>query len=653
MQPGDLEKQEFGLDIFSNRTVSHRLGLALCGLISLASLGWALDVYRELGMSFMNEQFFAMVMAIALPAVLLMYRADRSDLLQAAPIYDWLLALVGFANGVYVAIYYPDILDRLYTSPEDAVIAGSVFVGLIAEGLRRTAGKVLFLFLMFILLFGFFSHYLPFNFRGEEISYARYVVFLGLDSNGLLGLALKVSTTMITAFLLFGFVLEKAGGAEFFTDFSKSVVGAKRGGSAKIAIVASSLFGSISGSAVSNVVSTGVVTIPLMRRSGYSNEDSAGVEAVASTGGQLMPPMMGIAAFLMAEILQRPYSEIVIAAIIPALLYYIALFTHVDLLAVRDRIKPLQASQIGKLGPIFSKGWLFFIPFVVIIMGLFTFNLQPETAAVYGSVSLLPIGLFLGYGTIKLSLRDALPILVRAGQAALEIMMISAAAGIIIGVLNISGLGFALTLELVYMLDGNLLILLLVVASMSIVLGMGMPTVGVYLLLATLLAPSIVESGIPALAAHLFVFYFGIMSLITPPVAIAAFTAATLARADAFKTVWAAVRFGWVAYLIPFLVVASPVMIMDGTWPHIAASFVTAVAGVWFVTATIVGVWRGPMNVMIRSAFLVGGLLLIVPTDLGTLAIAANVIGVVLAVVLIASSAFGQQRLPETCITVV
>lgn len=653
MQPGDLEKQEFGLDIFSNRTVSHRLGLALCGLISLASLGWALDVYRELGMSFMNEQFFAMVMAIALPAVLLMYRADRSDLLQAAPIYDWLLALVGFANGVYVAIYYPDILDRLYTSPEDAVIAGSVFVGLIAEGLRRTAGKVLFLFLMFILLFGFFSHYLPFNFRGEEISYARYVVFLGLDSNGLLGLALKVSTTMITAFLLFGFVLEKAGGAEFFTDFSKSVVGAKRGGSAKIAIVASSLFGSISGSAVSNVVSTGVVTIPLMRRSGYSNEDSAGVEAVASTGGQLMPPMMGIAAFLMAEILQRPYSEIVIAAIIPALLYYIALFTHVDLLAVRDRIKPLQASQIGKLGPIFSKGWLFFIPFVVIIMGLFRFNLQPETAAVYGTVSLLPIGLFLGYGTIKLSLRDALPILVRAGQAALEIMMISAAAGIIIGVLNISGLGFALTLELVYMLDGNLLILLLVVASMSIVLGMGMPTVGVYLLLATLLAPSIVESGIPALAAHLFVFYFGIMSLITPPVAIAAFTAATLARADAFKTVWAAVRFGWVAYLIPFLVVASPVMIMDGTWPHIAASFVTAVAGVWFVTATIVGVWRGPMNVMIRSAFLVGGLLLIVPTDLGTLAIAANVIGLVLAVVLIASSAFGQQRLPETCITVV
>ena len=242
-------------------------------------------------------------------------------------------------------------------------------------------------------------------------------------------------------------------------------------------------------------------------------------------------------------------------------------------------------------------------------------------------------------------LHDAVPILVRTGQSALEIMMISAAAGIIIGVLNISGLGFALTLELVYWLDGNLLVLLLVVASMSIVLGMGMPTVGVYLLLATLLAPAIVESGIPALAAHLFVFYFGIMSLITPPIAIAAFTAATLARADSFKTVWAAVRFGWVAYLIPFLVISSPVMIMDGSWPHVAASFLTAVAGVWFVTASIVGVWREPMTRTVRGAFLLAGLLLMVPTDLGQLAIVVNVIGVVAALVIIVSSGFGQQRI--------
>lgn len=295
--------------------------------------------------------------------------------------------------------------------------------------------------------------------------------------------------------------------------------------------------------------------------------------------------------------------------------------------------------------PVFRQGWLFFVPFLVIIIGLFRFNLQPETAAVCGTVSILPIGYFLGYGGVKLFLHDAVPILVRTGQSALEIMMISAAAGIIIGVLNISGLGFALTLELVYWLDGNLLVLLLVVASMSIVLGMGMPTVGVYLLLATLLAPTIVESGIPALAAHLFVFYFGIMSLITPPIAIAAFTAATLARADSFKTVWAAVRFGWVAYLIPFLVISSPVMIMDGSWPHVAASFLTAVAGVWFVTASIVGVWREPMTRTVRGAFLLAGLLLMVPTDLGQLAIVVNVIGVVAALVIIVSSGFGQQRI--------
>jgi len=645
MESQGIDKQELGLAMFSNQSASHRLGLVLCALISVASLGWAVDIYRELGMSFMNEQFFAMVLAMALPAVLLIYRADRSEPGQPAPLQDWLLAVAGLANGFYVAIWYPDILDRLYTSPKDAVIAGSIFIGLVAEGLRRTAGKVLFSFLVFFVLFGFFSHYLPVNFRGEEIAFARYSVFLGLDSNGLLGLALKVSTTMIVAFLMFGFVLEKAGGAEFFTDFSKSLVGGKRGGSAKISIVASSLFGSISGSAVSNVVSTGVVTIPLMRKSGYTNEHSAGVEAVASTGGQLMPPMMGIAAFLMAEILQLPYSDIVVAAIIPALLYYIALFSHVDLLAVRDKINPLPLTERSGLMPVFRQGWLFFVPFLVIIIGLFRFNLQPETAAVCGTVSILPIGYFLGYGGVKLFLHDAVPILVRTGQSALEIMMISAAAGIIIGVLNISGLGFALTLELVYWLDGNLLVLLLVVASMSIVLGMGMPTVGVYLLLATLLAPTIVESGIPALAAHLFVFYFGIMSLITPPIAIAAFTAATLARADSFKTVWAAVRFGWVAYLIPFLVISSPVMIMDGSWPHVAASFLTAVAGVWFVTASIVGVWREPMTRTVRGAFLLAGLLLMVPTDLGQLAIVVNVIGVVAALVIIVSSGFGQQRI--------
>ncbi len=630
--------------VFSDRSLSERLGMVLSGMLCFGSLAWAIDLYRSIGLSFMNEQFFAAMLSIAIPAVFLLYRVNNGKKGEPAPLYDWIISGISFVTGVYVAYNYPDILDRFFEAPIDAVICSTIFILTIAEGLRRTAGRTLFFFLVFFVLFGFLSYLLPFSFRGEELSYQRYTTFLGLDSNGLMGFAMQVSTTMVVAFLLFGFVLERAGGAAFFTDFSKALVGQRRGGAAKIAVVASSLFGSISGSAVSNVVSTGVVTIPLMERSGYRKEDAAGIEAVASTGGQIMPPMMGIAAFLIAEILQRPYSEIVIAALIPALLYYWAVFVHVDLLAARHNIKPLSSKEVPRLRPIVKKGWLFFIPFVVIIVGLFNLHLQPETAAFYATLSIVPIGIFLGYHWDKLHLRDFVPIMMRTGHASLEILMISAAAGIIIGVLNISGLGFGLTLELVSLLEGFVIILLLVVAVLSIILGMGMPTIGVYLLLATMLAPSIIEVGIPDLSAHLFVFYFGLMSLITPPVAIAAFTAAAVAKANSFQTAWASVRAGWVAYLIPFLVVASPVMIMQGDWVHIILSFLTALIGVWFTTVAIVGQWRSKMPMALRLVFTLTGLLLIIPTDIKDLSIYTNVTGFILALILITTGAFGLQR---------
>lgn len=616
----------------SGLPATYMLGLVLSGLLCVGSLAWGLDVYREIGMSFMNEQFKAGMLALAMPAVFLLFRASGASQPAPAPLYDLAIAAATAGAAGYLALYYPFILDRLYQAPTDAVIAASILILGIAEGLRRTAGRTLFFFLVFFLLFGFYSHYMPFAIRGEQTDFSRYVVFLGIDINGLFGFALHVATTMIVAFLLFGFVLEKSGGAAFFTDFSKALVGRKRGGAAKIAVIASGLFGSISGSAVSNVVSTGVVTIPLMRKSGYTRETAAGVEAVASTGGQLMPPLMGIAAFLIAETLQKPYAAVVVAAIIPALMYFWAIFVHVDLLAVKNNIKPLSGADIPRLRSLSLKDFLFFVPFVVIVYGLFFLFLPPETAAIYATVSIIPIGLFLGYKGEKLRVRDTIPLLMRTGKAALEILMISAAAGIIIGVLNISGLGFALTLELAVFLGDAVVVLLIVVAILSIILGMGMPTVGVYLLLATLLAPAIVEVGIPDLSAHLFVFYFGLMSLVTPPVAIAAFTAATVARADSVKTAIAAVRVGWVAYFIPFLIVTSPVFIMQGSWLHIGLSFVTALVGIWFVTSAMVGFANAQLTPVLRLAFASSGLLLLVPTDIGTLSMATNVAGLALGV---------------------
>ena len=434
---------------------------------------------------------------------------------------------------------------------------------------------------------------------------------------------MKVSTTIVLAFMFFGFLLEPAGGARFFTDISAGLMGRFRGGSSKIAIVGSSLFGSISGSAVSNVVSTGVITIPLMKRGGYPTHSAAALEAVASTGG----PMMGVAAFVMAELLQIGYAEVVIAALIPAILYYAALFIQVDLQAARDGILPIEKSLIPRLLPVASRGGIFMTPFVVIVLCLFRWSLQPETAALYAALTLLPIGFLLGYGGDRLSFRSLLASFVKTGKAGLELLMIGGAAGAIIGVLNISALGFALTSELVGIAGGSLAILLILAAIVCILLGMGMPTLGVYILLATLVAPAIVELGVPDLSAHLFVMYFGMMSMITPPVAIAAFAAATLAGAPMMKTGWQAVKYGWSAYLIPFVFIMSPALIMQGGALEVALSFTTALFGVLLVSVAVTGFLFTTIPAAFRAVYAVAGLALIVPVYAFAVAPWLNLVG--------------------------
>ena len=293
-------------------------------------------------------------------------------------------------------------------------------------------------------------------------------------------------------------------------------MGRYRGGSAKIAVTASSLFGSISGSAVSNVVSTGVITIPLMRKGGYPAHAAGAIEAVASTGGQLMPPMMGAAAFVMAEFLQIGYRDVVLAALIPAILYYVALFIQADLFAARGGITRVDPELIPARLKVLRAGWPYIVPFAVVILCLFHFNLRPHASALWAAGSLIPIGLLLGYKGERMSWRAAVAALGRTGAIVVQIVMIGAMAGIVIGVLNITGLGFALTQAIIQFAGGNLFLILVLAALISIVLGMGMPTLGVYLLLATLVAPSMVEVGIRPMAAHLFALYFGMLSMITP-----------------------------------------------------------------------------------------------------------------------------------------
>ena len=434
-----------------------------------------------------------------------------------------------------------------------------------------------------------------------------------MDVNGILGLPLAVAATIVIAFLIFGHLLNASGGSRFFTEIAMLSMGRFRGGPAKIAVVGSALFGSVSGSAVANVVATGVVTIPMIKRSGYPAHRAAAIEAVASTGGQLLPPVMGASAFLMAEFLQIPYSEVVLAALVPGILYYVALFVQADLEAAKLGAGRVSGEEMpeakGVLGGIY-----FAVPFVVLIAALFKYNQSPQLSALLAAVVLIVLAIIFGYRGARLNLRGIVAVLYSAGFAALDIILVTVAAGIVVGVLGISGLGFNLTLTLVEVGEGSLAILLILAAGVCILLGMGLPTVGVYVLLAALVAPALTKVGVEPIAAHLYVLYFGMMSMITPPVAIAAFAAATVAGANPMKSGWSAVQFGWMAYVVPFIFVMSPTLILIGDPASIVLAVVTAVAGIWFVSMALAGYFMRRLSVLTRIVLALAGLSALVPS---------------------------------------
>jgi len=627
----------------------RRLGLTFAGLLTLASLAEALDLFRAAGIVLLNEQLLAIMLGLGLAALYLLKPARPGTPRRAVPWYDWIGAALGLGVCFYAAWNYERILEQLYMRPPEVVALGAIILVLVVEGLRRTVGSFLFWFVLFFVAFGFFGYLIPGHFQGQRVAVDRLLIYLGLDSNGLLGIPLTVVSGIVIPFVYFGNLLERSGGAQFFTDISAALMGRYRGGSAKIAIVASSLFGAISGSAVSNVVSTGVITIPLMRKAGYPAHTAAAIEAVASTGGQLMPPMMGAAAFLVAEFLERPYTDVVLAAIIPALLYYTSLFIQADLIAARDNLPRVDPSAIPRSVPVLKSGWPYAIPFVVIVVVLFGFNVRPQTAAMWAIGTLIPVGLFLGYKGKRMVISTMVHMLGQTGAAMVQLLMVASMAGIVIGVLNITGLGFALTQAIITFAGGNEFFILALAAAISIFLGMGMPTVGVYLLLATLVIPSMVEAGVHPFAAHMFAFYFGILSMITPPVAAAAFAAATLAECNFMRTGWSAVTFGWPAYVVPFLFVLSPQLLMMGGAPMILLVSLTALAGVWLISIGAVGYFAGRLGLGYRFLFGVAGIGVLLPANAVPYGLWTDAAGAVLAIVLILLRlGYGRKRVTTT-----
>ncbi|MFZ8878020.1 MAG: TRAP transporter permease [Paracoccaceae bacterium] len=555
------------------------------------------------------EQILLVALAFALAVAFL----SRPGSLHSLSI---ILAILSLLFGSWLAIRFPVLSENVFYHPTEALVVSLLGILLILEAVRRTMGWSLIVILGLVCLYALFSSNFSGPLQSRSISPDRLLKFLILDSASLAGAALTIAVAVVVPFLILAQLLLATGGAKFFSDFSLALAGRKRGGAGKIAILGSAFFGSVSGSAVSNVASTGAITIPMMKDGGYQKETAGAIEAAASTGGQLMPPIMGAAAFLLAENLQANYIDVMKAALIPSILYYVSLFMFADLEAGRRQIDRVPEHMIPNLSAVIKRGWFVFIPFALILIALFNFNLRPETAALVAVLSFIIISVFLRYDGSKLDISLFLKSFISAGKAAVEIILICAIAGMIIGLVARSGLSFGLGFFLVQLGKSSLLLLLIVTAVVCIVMGMGLPTVGVYLLLASLAAPPLVELGLNPMAAHLFVLYFGMLSMLTPPVAIAAFVAANLAKADAMRTALEAVRIGWPAYLIPFIFVATPELLLNGSLPMILIVFLKSLIGVAIITSGIVGFWKVGLNSFERLLLMISGIVVLLPLSL-------------------------------------
>src|SRR6266571_1112675 len=411
----------------------------LAVVLTCAAIALSADLFRMAGLSLYTEQVLAGLLAIATPLVFLhVSAAGERGRADAVPWYDLAAAIIGFLAAAYLAVRYASLSELTTKQPWDGLVAAGALLVLFLEGLRRTSGAALFYTTLAFIALAMFGGALPGEFAARSIPLPRLAYYLVWDSSAIL----------------------------------------------KIAIVGSSLFGSISGNIVSNVMTVGTVTIPLMKRAGFRPHLAAAIEACASTGGQITPPVMGIAAFIMAEFLQVPFYEVALAAVIPALLFYVALFIQVDLEAAKSRILPMPREEIPRLGRVLREGWYFLLPLAALVYSLFGLNYEPEMAGLVATAIVLALGIVIPFRGKRIGVRDLGVMLRDAGIAVLDLFMLGAAAGIMIGALNYSGVGFTLTLVLILLAGGSLVALLVLSAVANIILGLGLPTVGVYIVLA-------------------------------------------------------------------------------------------------------------------------------------------------------------------------
>lgn len=571
-------------------------------LLPIACILYVADVQTYLGIQIYKEQYLGVFIALFLSSVFLNVPAAKSSPRDRVPWYDWILVVISLVIFGNVMLFYRELVVMVGFAAPKEVIMGFLAVYLLFESARRIIGLPLVVIGLVLVFYARFAYLFPGLLNARGVSWKRLFTMLYLDPNSILGVPSSVAGTMVVAFLLFGVCLFMVGGGEFLSDIAMALMGRQRGGAAKVAVIASGLFGSLSGSASANVAVTGSVTIPLMKKTGYNPPFAAAVEAVASTGGLVMPPVMGITAFMMAEFLGIPYYEVALAAAIPAVLYYVALLVQVHWEAVASGIEGLPAESLPRVWDVLKSGWFYAIPVAGLLYFLFVMHADPSTAAVYASGMMVAVGLF------KREVRAGFwaKILKALQETGLQVLVVGSAcamAGIVIGSVSLTNLGLNLSNTLIAISGGNSLLLLVLAGAASIILGMGMPIAATYIMLVILIAPAMTHAGIPAVAAHMFMNFFAAMSFVTPPVAIAAYVAAGIAQCEPMKAGFIATRLGIGAYLVPFCFCYSPGLLLIGDPLKIIYTVFPATFGVLAAAVCLSGFLYSRLSPLERVLF--------------------------------------------------
>lgn len=545
--------------------------------------------------------------------------------------YDYILLAASLFATIYVAVVWPtrtiqvSTNDPLFSTLDK--VAFLVMTLVILEIARRTTGLALTVTAAIALIYlMFLGPYMPGIFRHRGYSLSRVAPFLLLSSEGVYGSALGMSASFIMLFVLFGDMLEAAGAGKFFIDIAYGIAGRFRGGPAKTAVVSSALMGCVSGSSIANVVTTGTFTIPLMVSSGYKKNSACAIEAVASTGGMIMPPMMGAAAFILAEYVGVSYGEVCWAAILPAVLYYLGLFLCVDKEAAANGLVGQKKEDLPKpLAILKQKGYLLLT--LVILIYCLVRSFSPQKTVFWTILILIAISYLRKES--RITPRKAREAVKSAGKGMAPVAAACAAAGLIVGAINLTGVGVNFTSSITRLSGGSPFVALLMTAIAALILGMGLPPVAVYIVVSTVVAPALTQMGFSLFASHLFVFYFGIIGTITPPVALTAYAAAGLIEgASAFKVSVRAFLYGIVAFIVPFVFMYDEAFLLSGTPGHVILAVVTAILALDFISAMLIGYFTTRINWFGRIVCLLVGILLFLPNTYTSL------VGIVLAVVM-------------------